>query len=314
MVQHKAFSDLMAGVDNKKTRLSKKILRRLDNLVKWIDENKDPEDLVLIASDHGFQVYQGKFFVNSWLKNKGYLITSKDGQALKEVVNRRQKKKGNMDISKLVIFVKKHPFLFKTLEPFYDMFVRYVPFDLVKQPKMDFEKSKAYCRSTFEGIIFFSNKIMGEEKIKLKKEILEELNKVDGIEAYDCDQFHAGKYRKELGEIAVTSAKFELDSTIGDKEFLLVKNNMHSMHGIFMAYGNGIKKRYEVKGANIYDVMPTILHLLNIPIPKDVDGKVLKDIFEDSSSLAKKEIEFVEQDRTAEEKNLLKSTIRNIKI
>lgn len=312
MVQHKAFSELIAGKDNQKTRISKKILSRLDQLVGWIDKNKDEETVVLIASDHGFQTYAGKFFVNSWLKNKGYLSVSKEGKQLKEVINRRQKKKGNLDISRLVAFVKKHPLLFKLAEPFYDFFVRYCPFDLIKQQGLDFQKTKAYCRSSFEGIIFFNN-LKEPEKTSLKKEILEGLNQLPGIKAYDCDQFYSGKFRSELGEIIVTSTKFEVDSTIGEKEFLSLPRDMHSLDGIFIAYGKDIKKKYTLLGANLYDVVPTLLHLLKIPLPSDMDGKALQEIFVDGSALQRREICFSQTKKIDKEKLLLDQAIKKLR-
>jgi predicted AlkP superfamily phosphohydrolase/phosphomutase len=50
-------------------------------------------------------------------------------------------------------------------------------------------------------------------------------------------------------------------------------------HGIILVKGPYIKKHYKIKNAHIYDIVPTILYLLNLPIGKDMDGKVLKEIF-----------------------------------
>jgi len=50
--------------------------------------------------------------------------------------------------------------------------------------------------------------------------------------------------------------------------------------GIFLAYGPKVKKGHQLEGAEIIDVAPTILHLLGIEIPEDMDGKVLETIFE----------------------------------
>ena len=41
--------------------------------------------------------------------------------------------------------------------------------------------------------------------------------------------------------------------------------------GIFLS-----NLKFDVDEANIMDIFPTILQLLNIPVPEDVDGKVLK--------------------------------------
>jgi predicted AlkP superfamily phosphohydrolase/phosphomutase len=53
----------------------------------------------------------------------------------------------------------------------------------------------------------------------------------------------------------------------------------HRPYGIFIAYGPDIKRGSTVSNANLYDIAPTILYLQDHPIPKDVDGRVLTDIF-----------------------------------
>jgi predicted AlkP superfamily phosphohydrolase/phosphomutase len=54
----------------------------------------------------------------------------------------------------------------------------------------------------------------------------------------------------------------------------------HRIDGIVMAHGPGIRKGAEITGATIYDIAPTLLYALGLPIGKDMDGKVLTDIFE----------------------------------
>lgn len=315
MVQHKLFEELIKNKNNKQTKIAKEILHRLDDLVKWIDEQKDPETVVLIASDHGFQMYEGKFFVNSWLKNKGYLKISQAGQEVQDSVKIvGKKRKRTLNLSKLVIFVKKHPRLFKLSELFYDFVANHLPFEIVKQPKIDFKETKAFCRSIFEGIIFLNEQLPLAEKERLKKEILHQLNLLPGLKAYDCQEFYRGKYVHELGDIKVTSEQFEIDNTIGATEYTHFARPMHSLHGIFMAYGPGIKKAYSLRGANIWDVMPTILHLLKTKIPADLDGTVLTDIFEPHSEFAQRGIEIATIDRTTEEKEKLNSILKGIKI
>ena len=152
--------------------------------------------------------------------------------------------------------------------------------------------------------------VAAEEKKKLKEEIINGLDKIEGIEAHDCDQFFAGRYRAQLGDIIVTSTKYEMDSTIGEKEFLMIPRNMHSLDGIFMAYGQGIKKNYKVMGANIYDVTPTMLHFLGILVPAEMDGKVL-DIFTADSAVGKRKVQVTKKNNGGKEK--LKAAIMRVK-
>ncbi len=50
--------------------------------------------------------------------------------------------------------------------------------------------------------------------------------------------------------------------------------------------GPGIRPDYRVKGAHIMDVMPTVLHILGVPVPADVDGRVLSEAMERPEFLA----------------------------
>jgi len=54
---------------------------------------------------------------------------------------------------------------------------------------------------------------------------------------------------------------------------------VHSMKGLFLAFGDRIKRGIRIEGASIYDLAPTILHIYNVPIPEDLDGRVLTEIF-----------------------------------
>ena len=45
--------------------------------------------------------------------------------------------------------------------------------------------------------------------------------------------------------------------------------------------GPNIKKEVHIKGATIFDITPTALALSGLPVAKDMDGKVLEDVFED---------------------------------
>ena len=65
------------------------------------------------------------------------------------------------------------------------------------------------------------------------------------------------------------------------------KTGDHTQYGIFMAYGNDIKKGKEIKNTTIYDIAPTVLHMFNIAIPRDMDGRVLREIFREDSEFVK---------------------------
>ena len=54
----------------------------------------------------------------------------------------------------------------------------------------------------------------------------------------------------------------------------------HRRDGILIAQGEPFKKGVQIQGARLIDMAPTILHLMGQPVPEDMDGRVLQDLFE----------------------------------
>jgi predicted AlkP superfamily phosphohydrolase/phosphomutase len=59
----------------------------------------------------------------------------------------------------------------------------------------------------------------------------------------------------------------------------------HTLEGIFLAHGPPVQNT-TITGAGLVDLAPTLLHLLDQPIPPDMDGRVLADIFDPAYVLA----------------------------
>lgn len=55
-------------------------------------------------------------------------------------------------------------------------------------------------------------------------------------------------------------------------------NHMEAPPGVFICSGPGIRKNHKIENAHVYDITPTILHLMGMPVAEDFDGKALTDI------------------------------------
>jgi len=66
--------------------------------------------------------------------------------------------------------------------------------------------------------------------------------------------------------------------TIKTPEYLHL-SGAHRDTGILIARGPGIEPGTKVDGASIYDITPTVLHYLGLPVGTDMDGRVLGDLF-----------------------------------
>jgi predicted AlkP superfamily phosphohydrolase/phosphomutase len=52
-------------------------------------------------------------------------------------------------------------------------------------------------------------------------------------------------------------------------------NGFHRMNGIFLAYGPRVRRGGRVEGATMVDIAPTLLYDLGLPVPSNMDGRVL---------------------------------------
>jgi arylsulfatase A-like enzyme len=55
------------------------------------------------------------------------------------------------------------------------------------------------------------------------------------------------------------------------------------MNGIFLAAGPEIARARALDNPGIIDVAPTLLHLLGLPVPSHMDGRVLAEAFAEGS-------------------------------
>jgi len=50
--------------------------------------------------------------------------------------------------------------------------------------------------------------------------------------------------------------------------------------GLLLAFGRGIRAGVEARGARVVDLAPSLYYALGLPIPRDLDGRVLTELFE----------------------------------
>jgi predicted AlkP superfamily phosphohydrolase/phosphomutase len=70
-------------------------------------------------------------------------------------------------------------------------------------------------------------------------------------------------------------------------------NGDHLPNGILVAHGQLFKKARQISGARLLDVAPTVLHMLGLRVPDDMEGIVLQDLFAPAHL---QEVTFAEKD------------------
>jgi len=161
---------------------------------------------------------------------------------------------------------------------------------------IDWEQSKVI---PVPGFNFYINKklfVSPEDLEDFKASLTEEIGGVQNPETGKAfarvirrEEVYSGKYVEKAPDLIILPAEgYVLGVSLRAKALwdLSMKGwrRTHKLSGIFLAYGAGIKEGVEIQGASIYDLVPTILHIFGVPISKDLDGRVLKDIFKNDSA------------------------------
>ncbi len=76
--------------------------------------------------------------------------------------------------------------------------------------------------------------------------------------------------------------------------YALDQTGTHIIEGIVIFYGKGVRPDVQLQNAELIDLAPTILHLLQVPIPRAMDGKPLLEAFE--PEIANRPVRYEEDD------------------
>ena len=71
----------------------------------------------------------------------------------------------------------------------------------------------------------------------------------------------------------------------------------------------------EIEGANIVDLAPTALHAMGLPVPGDMDGRVLTELFSDGRAVQTAEAASSESSEvvyTPEEEAAIQASLENL--
>jgi arylsulfatase A-like enzyme len=123
----------------------------------------------------------------------------------------------------------------------------------------------------------------------------------------------------------LNGGKCEIDAKVGEERLfvdgapLTGWQGTHTREGIFIAHGPMVKSGVMVDNASILDVTPTLLHSFGIPIPNEMDGRIIKEIFRENYEVdTKNVVNSLKEDKKdnlgldEEEKALIEERLRKL--
>jgi predicted AlkP superfamily phosphohydrolase/phosphomutase len=279
--------------------------RKVDADVGRLLERAGPDTLVMVMSDHGFGPVHSFFLINNWLVKMGLLKFKRHPwTAFKRLLFRLGytplhmfrlvKALGLASLRRRVRFQQQAGLVNRVFLSFDDV---------------DWDRTRAFSIGSF-GQVYINLAGVRPQGIVQPGHEYEELKEAIAREAlalrdpdsgqplvervYRREEIYSGPYLARTPDLIVQPRGWEY-MAFGHADFgsnKLVEpitglSGHHRPDGLLIVAGPGIEPGTQLEGASILDLAPTILHALDVPVPHDLDGRVLAEAFADASPLAR---------------------------
>ncbi len=324
-IQHVKLDALLSEKFDEKSPLLK-YFDDVDEYLAWFFEKLDDNTNLIIISDHGFQVFQGTFYVNEWLHQQGYLklknqsAPENDAHQVAADLEGAYKKKWKR--LQLPFWVRKiilsNRWLNKVGVKIYQTLRDKFSLQMRVEVSPNLAESQAYCTTSELGGIYLNRKdrfrdgtVEEHEYFDLRNKIIAELRDLKDDqgkrifdEVLEKEAVYRGEKLNEAPDILIKSGRYAIGSSFSAQILDHKKNFNHHQIGIFIATGKDLKKGVEIGTAELIDIAPTVLHLLDLPIPDDMDGQVIVSAIR-SEQMAKKSIRYIKAENFIPKKSKL---------
>jgi predicted AlkP superfamily phosphohydrolase/phosphomutase len=273
----------------------------VDTLVGQMLEDVGDETTVFVVSDHGFGPLEDWFHINTWLLHEGLLKLKPTALSrLKRLLFELGVTPLNMyDLSLKLKLGKtmakttrnRREWSFAMLQRFFLSFA-----------DVDWSRTVAYSLGNV-GPIYINRADREPQGIVRPEDYEATLQMVAGrlrsiVDPYThkplVQELHFGKdiFHGEQARFGPDIMIFMRDYRVcayGNNEFAsrrmltpaIGRTGWHRMDGVFIAAGPAIKAGgLRVEGSRLWDISPTVMAVLGVPLPADLDGRVLQSVLD----------------------------------
>jgi len=264
-------------------------LNEVDSYIDELQETMNP-DVTIIMSDHGFHARSIEYFhINSWLKENGYLTAQKGRGAL-------QIRLYNMGIALSQRFSSISKIVPDTIQ-------KWIMSEKQASSQINLEKTKAF--GTRWGVYINADP---KNRPPLKQELVNELimatdDRTGGKffqRVIPKEEIFSGPYFDNLPNIILLpNPRYRINPNIHKNltaprvdSPLKTADHTGDPFGIIIVAGNMIARGKRIEDAKLIDLAPTILHMMDVSIPPEMDGRILRNIFSEETELFRKPAQY----------------------
>jgi predicted AlkP superfamily phosphohydrolase/phosphomutase len=246
---------------------------------------------VMIVSDHGFGRYEKNFYLNKVLEQHGLLHRERSAR---KVASRRLSTRRVIDaVRKIDVFGLEG----RVPHRFREKLARGI--DSALAVPIDMQRTLAYAAARSAESVFIADHVPESQRNEVASRVIEALEAardpdtgepiIDRAmrreDVYDGSELHRiPDILIDFGERPYVASDRLAASSIVERLPASGGGGRHRRYGILLALGPGVQPG-TIEGANIVDLAPTALHAMGLPVPDDMDGRVLTDLFSDGRAV-----------------------------
>ncbi len=256
---------------------------------------------LFLMSDHGCSSVDTIFHVNTWLQREGYL-------KLKTPPLISRLSRLGLTRQRLVNLARRSGLapLLRTLVP--EWIQRSLPDSEgtyqkeAKGERIDWEESVVLASG--QGPIYLLISPQEEGYPELRDQLQEQLTRLTHPETGHpiakrvlCrEDIYSGPFLDQAPDLVFEQASgIHTSGGVGHPEIFSQPQKWAAenvLEGLFLAWGPDIADSKTIDGVRIIDLAPTILHLMDLAISKETDGRILSEIYSDQSEASRRSVQF----------------------
>ena len=242
---------------------------------------------VMVVSDHGFGRFEKNFYLNAVLEQHGLLFRQKSA---KKVASKRLSTRSVIDTLRKLDVVGLEG---RVPQRFRERLGRGI--DSALSVPIDRDRTLAYAAASSAESVFISAHVPDDQRDAVAARVIEALESARDpdtgepiiVQALRREDVYDGSELDRIPDILIDFGEHPYvasdrlaASSIVERLPAAAGGGRHRRYGILLALGPGVTAG-EIDGANIVDLAPTALHAMGLPVPDDMDGRVLTELFTD---------------------------------